>query len=168
MEFSNDEDRKIFLSSMVAQRIFSEQLKMLTETYCGTGENIINLHEVLVFHKKSFGYQIIPQSLGFDDMLNCIKSLPYIELITTNGYLYIKCHHDDQAFRQKSYAACRLLLELNQEMPFTEFVQQFAHKFDQMLSERIVESMKHAIEVNSNKKENGFDSLKYVRFVKNI
>lgn len=149
MEFSNDEDRKIFLSPKIAQRIFSEQLKVLTETYCGTGENIVNLHEVLVFHKKNFGYQIVPQSLGFDDMLNCIRALPYIELITTNGYLYIKCHHDDQAFRQQSYAACRLLLELNQEvMPFTEFVQQLADKFDCMLSERMVESMKHAIEVN--------------------
>lgn len=149
MEISNEEDRKIFLSPKIAQRIFSEQLRSLTETYCGTGENIINLHEVLVFHKKSFGYQIAPQSLGFDDMLDCIKALPFIELITTNGYLYIKCHHGDQAFRQQSYAACRLLLELNQEpMPYSEFIQQFADKFDQMLSERIIDSMKHAIEVN--------------------
>lgn len=149
MEFSNDEDRKIFLSPKIAQRIFSEQLKMLTETYCGTTENIINLHEVLIFHKKNFGYQIAPQSLGFADMRDCIKSLPYVELITTNGYLYIKCHHDDEAFRQRCYAACRLLMEMNQEvMPFKEFVQQFADKFEQLLSERIVESMKHAIEVS--------------------
>lgn len=149
MEFSNDEDRKIFLSPKIAQRVFSEQLKYLTETYCGTSESFINLHEVLVYHKKNYGYQVVPQSLGFDDMLNCIKALPYIELISTNGYLYIKSHHDDQVFRQQSYAACRLLIELNQEvLPFTDFNQQFAEKFNDELSERIVESMKHAIEVN--------------------
>lgn len=153
MEFSNDEDRKIFLSPKIAQRIFSEQLKVLTEKYCGTGENIINLHEVLVFHKKDFGYQIVPQSLGFDDMLDCIKSLPYIELITTNGYWYIKCHHEDQGFHQRSYAACRLFVELDQEvMTLSEFIKQFAEKFGQVLSERIIDSMKHAVEVNKFKR----------------
>lgn len=83
MEFSNDEDRKIYLSPKAAQRIFSEQLMSLVEMFAGSSDAMINLHEVLVFHKKQYGYQIIPQSLGFEDMLDCIKSLPYIEVIST-------------------------------------------------------------------------------------
>lgn len=79
MEFSNEEDRKIFLSPKTAQRIFSEQLKFLIESFSGSSDSLMNLHEVLVFHKKQYGYQIAPQTLGFDDMLTCIKSLPYVE-----------------------------------------------------------------------------------------
>lgn len=117
---------------------------------CGTGDNIINLPEVLVFHKKNFGYQISPQTLGFDDIMTCLKALPYIEIVTTNGYYYIKCNHDDQEFRQRSYAACRLLRETNEKMvPMAEFTKQFAEKFNYMLSERMIESMKHAIEVSN-------------------
>lgn len=80
MEFSNEEDRKIFLSPKTAQRIFSEQLKSLIESFSGSSDSLMNLHEVLVFHKKQYGYQITPQTLGFDDMLTCIKSLPYVEV----------------------------------------------------------------------------------------
>lgn len=80
MEFSNEEDRKIFLSPKTAQRIFSEQLKVLIETFSGASDTMMNLHEVLVFHKKHYGYQIVPQSLGFNDMLECFKALPYVEV----------------------------------------------------------------------------------------
>lgn len=82
MEFSNEEDRKIFLSTKTAQRIFSEQLKTLVESYSGACDTLINLHEILIYHKKHYGYQIVPQTLGFDDMLICINSLPYIEVGT--------------------------------------------------------------------------------------
>lgn len=64
MEFSNEEDRKIYLSPKAAQRIFSEQLKFLIESYSGSSDNLINLSEVLIYHKKHYGYQIAPQSLG--------------------------------------------------------------------------------------------------------
>lgn len=86
MEFSNEEDRKIFLSPKAAQRVFSEQLKLLIDSYSGSSENLTNLHEVLIYHKKHYGYQIIPQSLGFDDMLTCINSLPYIEVSILTFY----------------------------------------------------------------------------------
>lgn len=82
MEFSNEEDRKIFLSPKTAQRIFSEQLRALVETHSGSSDTLTNLHEILIYHKKQYGYQMLPQSLGFDDMLSCIKSLPYIEVGT--------------------------------------------------------------------------------------
>lgn len=84
MEFSNEEDRKIFLSPKTAQRIFSEQLKSLIEVFSGSSDSLMNLHEVLVFHKKEYGYQITPQTLGFDDLLTCIKSLPYVEVSIFN------------------------------------------------------------------------------------
>lgn len=80
MELSNEEDRKIFLSPNIAQRIFSEQLKVLIESYTGSSETVTNWHEILVYHKKQYGYQILPQSLGFHDMFACIESLPYVEV----------------------------------------------------------------------------------------
>lgn len=149
MEFANDEDRKISLSPKAAQRVFSDQLKLLIEGFSGAPDTLTNLHEVLVFHKKTYGYQIAPQALGFSDMLSCIKSLPYIEMTTSNGFLYIKCLHDDQAFRQKCYAACRLLMEADQEiLALNEFIQLFAEKFNTVLNEQSIETMKHAIEVS--------------------
>lgn len=80
MEFSNEEDRKIFLSPKTAQKVFSEQLKSLVENYTGASDTSTNLYEMLFYHKKHYGYQITPQSLGFDDMITCINALPYIEV----------------------------------------------------------------------------------------
>lgn len=80
MELSNEEDRKIFLSPSIAQRIFSEQLKVLIESCTGSSETVTNWHEILVYHKKQYGYQILPQSLGFHDMFACIEALPYVEV----------------------------------------------------------------------------------------
>lgn len=79
MEFSNDEDRKICLSPKTGQRIFSEQLKSLAKAFGGV-DLTISLHEVLVYHKKEYGYQIMPQTLGFEGMLDCVNALPYIEV----------------------------------------------------------------------------------------
>lgn len=79
MRFSNAKDRKVFLSPGTAQRIFSEQLKTLVETYSGTSDMIMSLDDVLIYHHLQYKYQVNPQSLGFDDMLTCIKSLPYVE-----------------------------------------------------------------------------------------
>lgn len=80
MELSNEEDRKIFLSPNIARRIFSEQLKVLIESYTGSSENVANWHEICVYHKKHYGYQILPQSLGCHDMFAVIESLPYVEV----------------------------------------------------------------------------------------
>lgn len=79
MEFSNDEDRKICLSPTTGRRIFSEQLRTLAKAF-GGADLTISLHEVLVYHKKEYGYQIMPQTLGFEGMLDCVKALPYIEV----------------------------------------------------------------------------------------
>lgn len=84
MELSNEEDRKIFLSPNIAQRIFSEQLKELIESYTGSSDTVTNWPEICVYHKKHYGYQILPQSLGFNDMFTCIESLPYVEVHSFN------------------------------------------------------------------------------------
>lgn len=149
MEISNEEDRKICLSPKVAQRVFSEQLKSLIETHTKSSDTITNLHEILIFHKKQYGYLIVPQTLGFDDMLTCVEALPYVEVITVNGFTNIRCHHDDQMFRRKCYAACRLLLEAEEQiLSHANFVQMFAERFNEILSDRLIKTMKHAIEVS--------------------
>lgn len=68
------------------------------------------------------------------------------------GLYYIKCHHDNEHFRQKAYAACRILLEANptdKYLPFGHFVTLFANKYNEALDERTLASMNHAIEVES-------------------
>lgn len=69
--------------------------------------------------------------------------------MSSNGLIGIKCHHDDQSFRQKSYAAVRLLLDDKQHMlPLTDFIQLFSNKYNDIIDEHIITTMKHAIEVN--------------------
>lgn len=192
MELSNEEDRKIFLSPNIAQRIFSEQLKVLIESYTGSSETVTNWREILVYHKKQYGYQIQPQSLGFHDIFACIESLPYVEVncvffmcclslfihshiisfsavckqkvISSNGQnVNIKCHHDDQSFRNTCYAAVRLLLDGDhQERPLSDFIVLFNDKFNKTLNERTVKAMKHAIEVSCASKWPNFNRLMQV------
>ncbi|XP_055307961.1 meiosis regulator and mRNA stability factor 1-like [Sitodiplosis mosellana] len=163
MEFSNEEDRKICLSSKAAQRVFSEQLKFLIESYSGSSDNLTNLHEVLIYHKKHYGYQIVPQSLGFDDMLTCINALPYIEVISSMGLINIKCHHDDQIFRNKCYAAVHLLVEdKRQALPLSDFIQMFAGRYNDIVDEHLIRTMKHAIEIQQ---MNNFKCVKMTKLM---
>lgn len=83
MELSNN-----CLSPIIAQRIFSEQLKDLIKRYTGSSETITNWHEFCVYHKKRYGYQILPHSFGFHDMFACIESLPYDEV----NYRFLSAH----------------------------------------------------------------------------
>lgn len=70
------------------------------------------------------------------------------QMINSKGYLYVKCHHDDQGFRQKCYAACRIILESEQQtLSMVDMKKIFLEKFNESLSDGLVESMKHAIEV---------------------
>ena len=76
-------------------------------------------------------------------IFNCEKVVP------SNGLVNIKCHHDDQGFRNKCYAAVRLLLDgERQELPLSDFIMLFNDKFNESLNERIVKAMKHAVEVS--------------------
>lgn len=70
------------------------------------------------------------------------------KVISSNGFINIKCHHDDQTFRNKSYAAVHLLLENeHQILPLSDFMNMFADKYNEASSERLIKAMKHAIEV---------------------
>lgn len=60
----------------------------------------------------------------------------------------IKCHHDNQSFRQKSYAAVRLLLEDDQNvLSLSGFMKMFADTYNHVMDEQSIVTMKHAIEV---------------------
>lgn len=80
IEIYNDEDRKIYLCPKVAQRIFSEQLRDITEMISGKSFTFINVAKVLAVHKKKFGYQIKPETLGHQNIWSGIKSLPLVEV----------------------------------------------------------------------------------------
>lgn len=70
--------------------------------------------------------------------------------MSSNGLISIKCHHDDQAFRQKSYAAVRLLLENKRHLlPLSAFIKMFADKYNDVIDEHLITTMKHAIEVSN-------------------
>lgn len=66
----------------------------------------------------------------------------------------IKCYHDDQSFRQKSYAAVHLLLEDDQNvLSLSGFMKLFADTYNYVLDEQSIGTMKHAIEVNILRKD---------------
>lgn len=89
IEATNDEDKRIRLSTKMAQRIFAEQLEDLVREFTGCAQTCMQLDEVLQLHKKKYGYQIQPQTLGFESILDAIKVLPYIEVIMF--YIIINC-----------------------------------------------------------------------------
>lgn len=72
------------------------------------------------------------------------------KVISSNGQnVNIKCHHDDQSFRNTCYAAVRLLLDGDhQQRPLSDFIALFNDKFNKTLNERTIKAMKHAIEVS--------------------
>lgn len=64
------------------------------------------------------------------------------------GLINIKCHHDDQTFRNKCYNAVHLLLEGKRDViPLPDFVQIFSKRYNDIMDEHIIRTMKHAIEV---------------------
>lgn len=46
----------------------------------GKSFTFINVATVLALHKKQFGYQIKPETLGFPSIWSGIKSLPFVEV----------------------------------------------------------------------------------------
>lgn len=80
MELTNDEDKKIYLTSKVARRVFAEQIEELITNTTGSSKTSIKLEDVIKLHKKKFGYQITPHSLGVKDISEAIELLPYVEV----------------------------------------------------------------------------------------
>ena len=64
------------------------------------------------------------------------------------GLINIKCHHDDQIFRNKCYNAIHLLLEDKRDvLPLPDFIQMFDKRHNDNMDEHLIRTMKHAIEV---------------------
>lgn len=158
----------------MAQRIFSEQLRDLTHMMTGSSLTPLSLNALLYMHKKQFGYQMQPQSLGAGyTWFTALESLPYIEVrvlffnsvknlletwetlglqlsnSTTNDGYVVVCHHEDPKFIFNSYAACRIILESGVRlMPLASFINAFFGRYSQILNEHTIKTMKHAVLVS--------------------
>jgi meiosis arrest female protein 1 len=150
MEATNDEDRKIFLSPKLAQRVFVEQTQDIIKYATGNHLSMVRLTEILNFHKNKYGYQIQPQCLGFANMFEAILALPYIEVFKIDDDYTIVCHLEDPVFRSKAYVACACFVEADvDKMPLTKFLNLYARKLNENLNDKLLFNMKHAITVRA-------------------
>ncbi|KAG4078561.1 hypothetical protein HA402_002675 [Bradysia odoriphaga] len=153
IEIFNDEDRKIYLCPKVAQRIFSEQLRDITEQITGNSFTFINVSKVLALHKKKFGYQIKPETLGSSDIWNGIKALPFVELIVQNEENYIICHHDDNNYKFKSHIIVLLLESMTTDLlgkkyvTLSHLINTYYEKYGEEMNDSFIESMNHLIDI---------------------
>lgn len=150
IEVCNDEERRVALSPKVAQRVFGEQLRDLTRMLTASSCTPMNLSTLLFYHKKQFGYQMQPQSLGIGNMWYAIKNLPYLELTgtTANDDYIVVCHHEDAKFVYNGYASCRVILESGKwAMPLANFIDAFFAQFGQIVDEHAIDAMNHAVEM---------------------
>ncbi|KAH8338906.1 hypothetical protein KR059_006256, partial [Drosophila kikkawai] len=112
MEVTNDEDKKIVLSPTIARRVFAEQCEKLINNSTGNFTNCMKLDQVLKLHKKKYGYQIQPQTLGVSsNMVKAVEMLPYVEVKQKDHETWLICHNKNIDFRIICYRACKLLLQ---------------------------------------------------------
>lgn len=170
MEIASDEDKKISLSPYVARRVFAEQCGDLINNATGNLRNAVKLDHVLKMHKKKFGYQMQAQTLGASDMMAAVKMLPYIEVKNIDQAIWLICRKDDLSFRHFCYRACTHLIrsellaigpnaategnkhfdnsnENSKHISKVQFLNEFNSQNRYHLSDSILSSMKHAIEV---------------------
>lgn len=169
MEQTNDEDRKIFLNHKVAVRIFAEQIQDIIKHFTGNSVSMIRLSEILNFHKNKFGYQLQPCCLGFSNMLEAVKALPYIELFDSGNDFMVISHMENPVFRMRCYAACICILESQKDrMPVTDFLRCYLAKFKENISEKQIFDMKHAITIELDKGGQTVAMTPLMRFVVRI
>uniref|UniRef100_A0A336LTM4 CSON004407 protein n=1 Tax=Culicoides sonorensis TaxID=179676 RepID=A0A336LTM4_CULSO len=145
---SNDEDRKILLCQEVALRVFAEQLHDLIKNFTGKNTTLVKLSDILQMHKNKFGYQIHPQTLGYETMSEAIQHVPFIEVYEKDGEDFIICHLEDSHFRLRAYAAAIILNETGSDkMVAKTFIQAYAHRFHEILTEKGIFDMRHAIKI---------------------
>lgn len=169
MEQTNDEDRKIFLNHKVAVRIFAEQIQDIIKHFTGNSISMIRLSEILNFHKNKFGYQLQPCCLGFSNMLDAIKALPYIELFDSGNDFMVISHMENPVFRMRCYAACICVLESQKDrLPLTDFLRCYLAKFKENITEKQIFDMKHAITIELDKGTQTVSMTPLMRFVVRI
>uniref|UniRef100_A0A182MZE3 HTH OST-type domain-containing protein n=1 Tax=Anopheles dirus TaxID=7168 RepID=A0A182MZE3_9DIPT len=152
MEQTNDEDRKIYLNYQVALRIFADQVQEIIKTCTGKACTVVRLSSILHIHKNQYGYQLQPSSLGFSNMYDAMKALPYTEVFETSGEYMVISHLEDPAFRMRTYAACMLLVESRKDrMTLSELLRSYHARFKEFLSEKHISNMKHALTIEMDK-----------------
>lgn len=77
---SNDENRKINLSPVLARRIFSEQLNEIVGLYSRRKGIRVPLVDVVNLFRNKFGYSMIPQTLGCNTIDEMMRCLPFVEV----------------------------------------------------------------------------------------
>ncbi|XP_055640897.1 meiosis regulator and mRNA stability factor 1 isoform X2 [Toxorhynchites rutilus septentrionalis] len=148
MEQTNDEDRKIYLNHKVAIRIFSEQIQDIIKHFTGSTVSMIRLSEILNFHKNKYGYQIQPCCLGFSNMCDVIKALPYMEIFESGNDYMVISHIEDPIFRLRSYAACLCIIDSHKDyLSINDFLRSYLSKFKETLTEKQIYDMKHVITI---------------------
>ncbi|XP_011292102.1 meiosis regulator and mRNA stability factor 1 [Musca domestica] len=163
MELTNDEDKKIYLTSKVARRIFAEQCEELITATTGSGKTCMKWEDVVKLHKKKYGYQIQAQTLGVKDMKQALDLLPYVETFEKEDSTWMMCHKGDNVFRTLCYRASKYLLSHEAEMieqkdskdheifknllTLNDFIKNFNEKYKETITEATVKAMKHAIEI---------------------
>lgn len=169
MEQTNDEDRKIFLNHKVAVRIFAEQIQDIIKHFTGNSISMIRLSEILNFHKNKFGYQLQPCCLGFSNMLDAVKALPYIELFDSGNDFMVISHMENPVFRMRCYAACICVLESQKDrMPLSDFLRCYLTKFKENITDKQIFDMKHAITIELDKATQTVVMTPLMRFVVRI
>uniref|UniRef100_A0A182P0F7 HTH OST-type domain-containing protein n=1 Tax=Anopheles epiroticus TaxID=199890 RepID=A0A182P0F7_9DIPT len=152
MEQTNDEDRKIYLNYQVALRIFAEQVQEIIKTSMGKPCTVMRLNAILNIHKSQYGYQLQPSCLGFSNMYDAMKALPYTEVFESGGEYMVVSHLEDPAFRMRTYAVCMLLAESRKErISLSELIRSYHGRFKEFLNEKNICSMKHALTIEMDK-----------------
>ncbi|XP_017475841.1 PREDICTED: uncharacterized protein LOC108366075 [Rhagoletis zephyria] len=190
MEHTSDEDKKIYLSPKVARRVFAEQCEELVHELTGSAQTCMQLDEMLKLHKKKFGYQILPQTLGVRSISEGIELMPHIELIEKEKVLWIICHRDDNKFRNQCYRACKLVLahEVNllntsngndsndgeakenncKSYTLSALIEDFNKKYEEHINESEVKAMKQKIEIFKEQEVSYVRSTSFLKFLLSI
>ncbi|KAH8376689.1 hypothetical protein KR093_000896, partial [Drosophila rubida] len=176
LEQSSDEDKKITLSPKMARRVFAEQCEDLIRNATGNSTNCMKLDQILTLHKKKYGYQMQPQTLGVKDIASAIELLPYVEVLHKEQATWLICHSDDMEFRQLCYRACKQLLQRDplppakpdpKQEPLTQaqFFVDFNAKHKQQLTDSTLSAMRHAIEIYTEADQTCVRLTPFMRFL---
>ncbi|ETN67316.1 hypothetical protein AND_000865 [Anopheles darlingi] len=166
MEQSNDEDRKTYLNYRVASRIFAEQVQEIIKHCTGNPCSTVRLNGILNVHKNKYGYQLQAGSLGFSNMFDAIKALPYTEVFESGGEYMVISYMEDPTFRMRTYAVCILLIESQKDrLPIMELARVYQQRFRDYLNEKQIASMKHALTIEVDKGLNTVTMTPLMKFV---
>ncbi|XP_022223062.2 meiosis regulator and mRNA stability factor 1 isoform X2 [Drosophila obscura] len=193
MELTGDEDKKILLSPKVARRVFAEQCEDLIRNVTGNSTNCMKLEQVLKLHKKKYGYQMQPQTLGVSDITTAIEQLPYVEVQHKDQDTWLICHNDDLEFRQLCYRACKHILQREsaapsatsipkgavesvsssaspalEPLPKAQFISEFNAKHTIQLTETALHAMRHTIEIYDENDQQCVRPTSFMRFLMSI